>query len=1109
MISENGCLQLINAIEMPSILVSFSSGNFKFAAANNAWLIFFGLTKKEFSGFGISDLNKIYNKYFESFDDFFIDSIDIKNPEEQIPLQLTSKTGLNYKLTHRLIDADEHNIRYFLHSIALTPSRLVHEKVLDTLVMEGLEMIAVLDVQGNYLKVSSSVKGILGFSQKNFLSANAFEFIHPDDVPRIKEQFSKAQHVEKMLLKPYRFKNVKGEYLWVETIISNKLTDPNIQGLVANSRDITERMYDRIKAEISNERYKYAVKATSDAIWDWDIQKGTLIWGENFRILFGYNEQDLNSDIHSWIEKIHPEDIEQFSRKLDKVILTEETVWSAEYRFLKANGEYAIVHDKGFLIRDELGKALRMVGAMHDVTSKKVEEQRIRLLESVVLNTTDSVVITQIDTSSSKPISKIIYVNNAFTLMTGYSAEDVVGKSPRILEGPKTDQLEIDRIIRCLLEGHSCDTNMVNYKKNGDEFWNSFSVTPVENEKGEFDIWISIQRDITKEKISENRKKLFNDISGVFNSNSGLRDVLTLVLKIINKNTGFDASEIWLPDTYKRNLKLFAKTAENEKAIQFHYDTKNIVKIPKGESLAGKVWETMDLQVLDDFVEFGDFSRRHAAQKAGLKTAIGLPLNHNGTFIGVLILIGNVLPDSISFDIIGEELARILGAEIKRKQLENELDKIFNFAPDIIAVLNFKGYFRKINLAACELLGYSDNELLSEPTTHFVHPDDREKTLEAIKIAMDEDISHFENRCLTKSGKTIWLSWTATYVPEESSIFIVGKDITERKNLEDLLFKSNNLAIIGSWEIDPEAQKIYCSEIACEIIEAKDGFKPDLLLISRFFGSKNNHLNKGKIVLEDLENWDEEIQIKAFSGKLKWIRSIGQTEIIDGKFIRAYGSIQDINSRKVAEANIAEANKELEESEKRYHELFHLSPLPMWVYDFESLNFLDVNRAAVNNYGYSRDEFLKMNIRNIRPEEELGVLEKTLKDNVKHNLVYKGTYKHRTKKGDLIYVDIKTNHIVFSGRKAKLVVATDISERLDYINTIEKQNEKLKEIAWIQSHTVRAPLARIMALIDMLNNSSIQKKLTKDEIIQHIENSAKELDTIIRAITIKSDASQQ
>jgi len=200
---------------------------------------------------------------------------------------------------------------------------------------------------------------------------------------------------------------------------------------------------------------------------------------------------------------------------------------------------------------------------------------------------------------------------------------------------------------------------------------------------------------------------------------------------------------------------------------------------------------------------------------------------------------------------------------------------------------------------------------------------------------------------------------------------------------------------------------------------------------------------------------------------------------------------------------------EVAESEKRYSELFHFSPLPMWVYDYETLMFLDVNLAAENNYGYSREEFLSMNLRDIRPDSELLYLENTL-HLTKHNksLFHQGIFKHKTKSGDILDVDVKSNLMEYKGRKAKLVVATNITSQLKHISSIEQKNAQLKEIAWIQSHTVRAPLARIMALIQLIDMGKEQPKLSFEEIIQHIKQSANELDNIIREISAKSDKAE-
>lgn len=193
----------------------------------------------------------------------------------------------------------------------------------------------------------------------------------------------------------------------------------------------------------------------------------------------------------------------------------------------------------------------------------------------------------------------------------------------------------------------------------------------------------------------------------------------------------------------------------------------------------------------------------------------------------------------------------------------------------------------------------------------------------------------------------------------------------------------------------------------------------------------------------------------------------------------------------------------LKESEIKYRNLFHLSPLPMWVYDIKTYGFLNVNEAAIRNYGYSREEFLAMTIKDIRPAEDIKLFEEKIICNKITNAIYCDSFRHTKKNGELIYVDIQSNEIDFEKKKARLILATDIGDRLKYMETIEEQNTKLQEIAFIQSHIVRAPLARIMGLIDLLNNYSNNTK-NATEYLNLILTSAKELDEIIKTIVEKA-----
>jgi PAS domain S-box-containing protein len=194
---------------------------------------------------------------------------------------------------------------------------------------------------------------------------------------------------------------------------------------------------------------------------------------------------------------------------------------------------------------------------------------------------------------------------------------------------------------------------------------------------------------------------------------------------------------------------------------------------------------------------------------------------------------------------------------------------------------------------------------------------------------------------------------------------------------------------------------------------------------------------------------------------------------------------------------------ELEESEKRYSEVFHFSPLPMWVINLDTYAFLDVNKATIEHYGYTREEFLSMTLKELRPAEDVaGFIKDIEEDKGQPGLVARRITVHKKKNGELIKVEVQFAQFIYKGVKSNIVIATDITERLNYIKAIEDQNEKLREISWIQSHVVRSPLSRIMGLIPLIKDAddSAEKEMMMDYVVA----SANELDEIIRNITAKS-----
>lgn len=553
--------------------------------------------------------------------------------------------------------------------------------------------------------------------------------------------------------------------------------------------------------------------------------------------------------------------------------------------------------------------------------------------------------------------------------------------------------------------------------------------------------------------------------------------------------------------------------------------------------------------------------------------------------------------------------------EIGHYQMSEQLRLLFDNAQDMIGIMGTDRYFKKVNPAMCQQLGYSEKELLSLSLDQLVHPDDMLVSKERTKAFLlgGNQTMFFENRFLGKSGKAVWLSWTVTRSTEEGVMFCVGKNISDKKEMELLLHKANELARIGSWEVDRVKRTVFWSRITREIYEVPDSFMPHMDNWLSFYteGTDRDYV-AGKIA--DLiitgNTCDVEVQITTAVGNRRWIRAVAEAEFEGGQCTKIYGSFQDIDKLKKAElaamAALSERNNILDRigdgffavdhnwittywntaaerslgmsrdeilgqclwskypevkqlgfyqqyqkamstgetvhfedyypltqswfcvdaypsetglsiffkditeskkaaellaaSEKRYSDLFHLNPLPMFVFELSTLRYIDVNRAAVEHYGYSREEFLSMTILDIRPTEDAALVKTTVAEHQNEPQTrLEGIFRHQKKNGEIIRVDIESTIITYHGLQCKIVLAKDVTEQIRYIEAIEGQNKKLKEIAWMQSHVIRAPLSRIMGLLPLLGKQRANKE--QQQIYEYLVTSADELDRVIRSIT--------
>ncbi len=346
---------------------------------------------------------------------------------------------------------------------------------------------------------------LYGYSRKEFLKLSILDIRPKEDIPLLEEILKNNKIYGPLHKKARRHKKKNGEIFYVN-ITGHVINYNGQKSSIAMINDITKQNIYEKAIEESNQRFEYVTHATSDAIFDWSFDKEHIYWGKMFYKLFGYVENPEQNNFNFWIKNIHPDDLKSIEDSLHQTINSKETQWNAEYRFKKANGDYAYVAEQGFVIRGGGGKGIRMVGAMRDITQKKIEVDRLQLLESVITNTNDSVIITEAEQLDHTG-PRIVYVNNAFTKITGYSSEEVIGKTPGIFRGPLSDEKSLQRLRDAIKNWEPCEITLINYNKKREPFWVNLSVSPVTDSNGKHTHWISIERDVTEQKNAEENLK--------------------------------------------------------------------------------------------------------------------------------------------------------------------------------------------------------------------------------------------------------------------------------------------------------------------------------------------------------------------------------------------------------------------------------------------------------------------------------------------------------------------------------------------------------------------------------------------------------------------------
>jgi PAS domain S-box-containing protein len=368
-------------------------------------------------------------------------------------------------------------------------------RTLNQILSASPDLIWIQDQMGRLTYINREGARSLGFEQNYVLGKTCLDLgliAEVEDSLTIQPQivFSTGRSVTGEFSIPTAHGTRKYEYIFSPIFQAQN----GINSVVCIARDITERKQVEQTLRESEAKYRNLFESANDSIFIIDASNRQILnanWNAARRL--GYTRQELLQlairDIEAPMEANRKDAILKELRVSGSVIF--------EHVHRCKDGTEMPVEVSSRVI--EYDGRLAFQSFVRDITDRKQTEAHLRLLESAILNASDAIVITE-----AQPIEEpgpiIVYVNQGFTQMTGYRPEEVIGKTPRILQGTKTGRDELDRIRIALSNWQPITAELVNYHKDGTEFWVEMSIVPIFNKNGQCTHWVAVQRNINDRK---------------------------------------------------------------------------------------------------------------------------------------------------------------------------------------------------------------------------------------------------------------------------------------------------------------------------------------------------------------------------------------------------------------------------------------------------------------------------------------------------------------------------------------------------------------------------------------------------------------------------------
>jgi len=312
-------------------------------------------------------------------------------------------------------------------------------------------------------------------------------------------------------------------------------------------RDISERKRAEAKIRESEERFRMVAKATADTIWDWNLQTDSVWWNEGLDTVFGYRPEDVEPDSRSFLHRIHPDDIEKATHLIRQARDTGGSDWSGEYRFRRANGTYADVAVRGYVMRDVNGTAVRMVGGMNDISTAKEREGRLEQQAALLDKAQDAIIVSDID-------GHITFWNKGAERLYGWSAAEALGK-------PKRELLEneprlFDAGMKQVMETGEWAGSLEQKRRDGNTFTVESVLSLVTDDEGKPNCVLCINTDISERLALEEQLRQSQRLEAVGQLTGGIAHDFNNLLTVILGNAELMVDQLPADSVLRRLAKM-------------------------------------------------------------------------------------------------------------------------------------------------------------------------------------------------------------------------------------------------------------------------------------------------------------------------------------------------------------------------------------------------------------------------------------------------------------------------------------------------------------------------------------------------------------------------